>query len=332
MDLKSYSRWYDYSRARDEMFAATDMPFAPWYVVRSDDKKRARLNLITHLLGQIPYEELPREKIKLPKREKPRGYQRAGAACELHRGGVSDAAGLPDSTRACLFDLDGVLTQTAKLHAAAWKEMFDDYLRERAAQTGEPFVPFEQYATTRATSTASCASTARTAFLASRGIVLPDDEVARRWPRRKDELARRAAATASASRPTRARCATSRRRATRGLQDGGGVVEQALPGGARVGRASPTCSTCASTATSPSEEHLAGKPAPDTFLAAAARRRRRRRRRRPCSRTRSPASRPGAPGHFGYVVGVDRAGQAAELARHGADVVVDDLAALLEAP
>ena len=69
MDLQSYSRWYDYSRARDEMFAATDTAWAPWFVVRSNDKKRARLNLITHLLSKIRYEELPREKIKLPKRQ-----------------------------------------------------------------------------------------------------------------------------------------------------------------------------------------------------------------------------------------------------------------------
>lgn len=75
MDLLSYSRWFDYSRARDEMFAATDTSWAPWYVVRSDDKKRARLNLITHLLSQIPYKEAPREKIKLPKRQKRRDYQ-----------------------------------------------------------------------------------------------------------------------------------------------------------------------------------------------------------------------------------------------------------------
>ncbi len=75
MDLKSYSRWYDYSRARDEMFKATDTPWAPWWVIRSDDKKRARLNAITHLLKQIPYEEVPREKVKLPKREKPHGYK-----------------------------------------------------------------------------------------------------------------------------------------------------------------------------------------------------------------------------------------------------------------
>jgi polyphosphate kinase 2 len=75
MDLQSYSRWYDYSRARDEMFAATDTPWAPWYVVRSNDKKRARLNIITHLLSKIPYEEAPREKVKLPKRQKAGGYR-----------------------------------------------------------------------------------------------------------------------------------------------------------------------------------------------------------------------------------------------------------------
>jgi polyphosphate kinase 2 (PPK2 family) len=75
MDLKSYSRWYDYSRARDDMFAATDTPHAPWYVVRSDDKRRARLNLITHLLEQIPHKKLPREKVKLPKRQKADGYR-----------------------------------------------------------------------------------------------------------------------------------------------------------------------------------------------------------------------------------------------------------------
>jgi len=75
MDLKSYSRWYDYSRARDDMFAATDTEFAPWYVARSDDKKRARLNIITHLLERIPYKKLPREKIRLPERQKAGGYR-----------------------------------------------------------------------------------------------------------------------------------------------------------------------------------------------------------------------------------------------------------------
>jgi polyphosphate kinase 2 len=75
MDLKSYNRWYDYSRARDEMFEASDTGFAPWYVVRSDDKRRARLNLISHLLDHIPYKTAPREKVKLPKRQKRHGYR-----------------------------------------------------------------------------------------------------------------------------------------------------------------------------------------------------------------------------------------------------------------
>lgn len=75
MDLKSYSHWYDYSRARDEMFAATDTPWAPWFVAHSDDKKRARLNIISHLLGRIPYESTPRQKVKLPPRQDPHGYR-----------------------------------------------------------------------------------------------------------------------------------------------------------------------------------------------------------------------------------------------------------------
>jgi polyphosphate kinase 2 len=75
MDVESYSRWYDYSRARDEMFKATDTSYAPWYVVQSDDKRRARLNVIAHLLSKIHYKTAPREKVKLPKRQKPKGYR-----------------------------------------------------------------------------------------------------------------------------------------------------------------------------------------------------------------------------------------------------------------
>ncbi|UPY35674.1 polyphosphate kinase 2 [Sediminicoccus sp. KRV36] len=74
MDLKSYSRWYDYSRARDAMFLATDTAWAPWYVVPSDDKKRARLNMIRHMLHHIPYKAPKRPKISLPKRQKPGDY------------------------------------------------------------------------------------------------------------------------------------------------------------------------------------------------------------------------------------------------------------------
>lgn len=80
MDLESYSRWYDYSRARDEMFRATDTSWAPWYAVHSDDKRKARLGVISHILSSIPYEAPPRGKIKLPKRQKPNGYEEADFA------------------------------------------------------------------------------------------------------------------------------------------------------------------------------------------------------------------------------------------------------------
>src|SRR5262245_51225506 len=75
MDLKSYSRWYDYSRARDEMFLASDTAWAPWYVVHSDNKRRARLNVLTHILSKIPYEEPKRSKVELPKRQHSGDYQ-----------------------------------------------------------------------------------------------------------------------------------------------------------------------------------------------------------------------------------------------------------------
>jgi len=74
MDLKSYSRWYDYSRARDDMFAATDTSWAPWYVANSEDKKKVRLNIITHLLSKVPYQEVKRPKVTLPDRQKKHGY------------------------------------------------------------------------------------------------------------------------------------------------------------------------------------------------------------------------------------------------------------------
>ena len=74
MDLKSYSRWFDYSRARDDMFRATDTSWAPWYVAYTDDKRRGRLNIISHLLSQIPYEPLALRDVKLPKRQSAHGY------------------------------------------------------------------------------------------------------------------------------------------------------------------------------------------------------------------------------------------------------------------
>ena len=78
LDLKSYSRWYDYSRARDAMFAATDTAWAPWYVAYTDDKKRGRLNIISHLLSQVPYKPLAHRDVTLPKRQRPGGYTEPG--------------------------------------------------------------------------------------------------------------------------------------------------------------------------------------------------------------------------------------------------------------
>ena len=74
MDLKSYSRWYDYSRARDAMFQASSTAWAPWYIADTNDKKRGRLNIITHLLGRIPYQAPGHQAITLPERQKPHGY------------------------------------------------------------------------------------------------------------------------------------------------------------------------------------------------------------------------------------------------------------------
>jgi len=74
MDLKSYRRWYDYSRARDAMFAATDTAWGPWYIAHTDDKRRGRLNIISHLLSQVPYTPIAHRDITLPKRQRPGGY------------------------------------------------------------------------------------------------------------------------------------------------------------------------------------------------------------------------------------------------------------------
>jgi polyphosphate kinase 2 len=83
MDLESHRRWYDYSRARDAMFVATDTTESPWYVVKADDKRRARLNCITHFLGLIPYEKIDRAKVDLPPRQKAKGYEEPEHAYKL---------------------------------------------------------------------------------------------------------------------------------------------------------------------------------------------------------------------------------------------------------
>jgi polyphosphate kinase 2 len=89
IDLPSRKRWYDYSRARDEMFEATDTGISPWHIVRSDDKKRARLNCIADLLSRIPYEKVSREKVQLPERSDKRAYD--DQATMKHRRWITEA-------------------------------------------------------------------------------------------------------------------------------------------------------------------------------------------------------------------------------------------------
>jgi len=243
--------------------------------------------------------------------------------------------GLPDATRACLFDLDGVLTKTAVVHNAAWKEMFDAYLRERSRRTGEPFVPFDpgrdydEYVDgkPRADGTRS--------FLASRGIELPegsdDDppsaETIHGLGTRKNEIVLRriredgVEAYESSVRYVRAARDAGLRRAVvsssancRDVLIAAGIEDlfEARIDGVVAGR-----------------EHLRGKPAPDTFLAAA----------RALGLGPQAAAvfedalagvEAGRAGSFRFVVGVDRTGQADALKKHGADVVVADLAELLD--
>ncbi len=235
--------------------------------------------------------------------------------------------GLPPSTRACLFDLDGVLTKTATLHAAAWKRMFDEFLRTRAQASGAPFVPFDLARDYGTYVDGKLRVDGARAFLESRGIRLSDDAVAA-LAERKDEMM----IEEMRSRPVATYAGSVR------------YVHAAREAGLRtaVVSASRHCQQALESAgiadlfdaridgNVAAAAHLAGKPAPDTYLAAAH------------ALGVEPANaavfedalsgvEAGRAGHFGYVVGVDRVGHAAALSRHGADVVVDDLAALLEA-
>jgi beta-phosphoglucomutase family hydrolase len=244
---------------------------------------------------------------------------------------------LPDCICACLFDLDGVLTQTARLHAAAWKELFDAFLQERAAQTGEPFRPFEIATDYVRYVDGKLRQDGARAFLASRGIALPDG-----------------AAGDPPSAPTVHGLAARKDGMFLDLLHRHGVevyagsvrfVEAARDAGLRraVVSASKNCRAVLAAAgigdlfetridgVVAAERGLRGKPAPDTFLAGAealgvAPLR--------CAVFEDAIAgvEAGRAGGFGWVVGVDRAGQAADLRDHGADVVVGDLSELLEEP
>jgi len=234
--------------------------------------------------------------------------------------------GLPDDTQACLFDLDGVLTQTAKVHAAAWKEMFDAYLRERTAQTGEPFVPFDAHGDYDEYVDGKPRSDGVRSFLASRGIELSDEQVVALGNRKNDRVLKLIH--------------------EQGVQPYDGSVRYVRAvRDARLRRAVVSSSTNAHDVLvaagildlfeqvidghTAEREHLNGKPAPDTFLAGA--------RALEVEPARAAVFEDalagvaaGHAGAFRCVVGVDRVGQADELREHGATVVVSDLAELLE--
>jgi beta-phosphoglucomutase family hydrolase len=245
--------------------------------------------------------------------------------------------GLPDAVRGCLFDLDGVLTKTAAVHAAAWKAMFDDFLRVHAAESGERFVAFDADADYDTYVDGKSRADGTRSFLASRNIALPeggpDDppraETVHGLGNRKnalvlDRIARQGVELFEGSaRYVRAvRDAGLRRAVVSSSANAAEVLEAA--GIAELFEARIDGLVAA-------ERHLAGKPAPDMFLAGAE------------ALGLSPAEAAvfedalagvaaGRAGGFAYVVGVDRVGQAAALREHGADVVVADLAELLDQP
>ena len=244
--------------------------------------------------------------------------------------------GLPDEITACLFDLDGVLTQTAKVHAKAWKQTFDEYLQRRAGQTGEQFTPFDARADYDRYVDGLPRYDGVRAFLASRNIELPqgapsdppDAETIDGIGNRKNELVQR----------------LIHEQGVDPYEGSVRYVRAALDGGLRraVVSSSANCRDVLAAAgiidlfeaivdgTIVERDGLKGKPAPDTFLAGA-------------RLLGVPAAQAAVfedalagvaavrAGDFGYVVGVDRAGQADALHEHGADLVVQDLAELLDA-
>jgi beta-phosphoglucomutase family hydrolase len=242
--------------------------------------------------------------------------------------------GLPDGITACLFDLDGVLTSTARLHAAAWTQMFDDFLLDHARRSGQPHRAFDPHADYNSYVDGRPRADGVRTFLASRGITLPDGrpddpperETVYGLGNRKNEillrLIREEGVTpypGSLRYLTAARDAGLRRAVVTASANGAEVIRSAGLADLLEVRVDGIVA---------SERHLRGKPAPDTFLAAAdelgvaaA---------QACVFEDSVAGvRAGHVGGFGYVVGVDRVGHADDLFRHGASTVVTDLAELL---
>jgi beta-phosphoglucomutase family hydrolase len=242
--------------------------------------------------------------------------------------------GLPDMVRACLFDLDGVLTETASIHAAAWKEMFDEFLRKEADRRGQPFVPFDQHDDYDRYVDGKPRLGAVRDFLASRHIHLPeggsddppDADTVEGLGHRKNAIVLRrireqgvdafpgSVAYVRAARDAGlARAVVSSSSNCREVLAAAGILDlfQQVVDGVVAER-----------------DHLRGKPQPDTYLAGA----------RLLGVPPAEAAvfedalagvEAGRAGRFGWVIGVNRVGQAEALKAHGASVVVDDLAALL---
>jgi beta-phosphoglucomutase family hydrolase len=247
---------------------------------------------------------------------------------------TAQGLGLPSGIRACLFDLDGVLTQTARVHAQAWREMFDAFLRRRSERTGEPFVPFDPVADYSAYVDGKPRYDGVRSFLASRNIELPEGdpsdpptaETVCGLGNRKNEL------VLALLRRDGVQVYEGSVRYLRAVRDAGlhRAVVSASANTREVLKAAgiEDLFEVRIDGIVAAERHLRGKPAPDPFLAAA-------------EELKVPAAEAvvfedalagveaGRAGDFGYVVGVDRVGQRQALLEHGADIVVDDLAELL---
>lgn len=245
--------------------------------------------------------------------------------------------GLPDAVRACLFDMDGVLTRTETLHAAAWKAMFDAFLEARSKRTGEPFVAFDERRDYDDYVDGRPREEGVRTFLASRGIELPDGgpgdpsdaETIHTLGERKNEILLRLIAARGVQvydDTVRYLDAVERHGLARAVVSSSANAQDVLEAAGLADRFGVVIDGHVA-----AREHLRGKPAPDTFLAAAR------------ALGVEPAAAAvfedaeagvaaGRAGHFGCVVGVDRAGQAEALRSHGADIVVADVTELLERP
>jgi beta-phosphoglucomutase family hydrolase len=244
--------------------------------------------------------------------------------------------GLPDGVNACLFDLDGVLTQTAKVHATAWKAMFDDFLRKWAQEHGQQFVPFDAVRDYDEYVDGKPRYDGVRSFLASRKIELPEGK--------PDDPADAETIHGLGDRKNQIVLELIHKEGVEPYEGSVRYVHAVIEAGLRraVVSSSTNCRDVLRAAhidglfdviidgTVAEREHLAGKPAPDTFLAGA----------RALGVEPSAAVvfedalagvEAGRAGKFGFVVGVDRVGQADALKAHGADTVVEDLAELLDA-